>query len=191
MRLAVHFILAWAAGTASLGGADPATSRAIPTQAMEEYRLKAAFVSSFAGFVEWPAPGKPPDATRKSRDPISICVLGENPFGSALEQAVSGKIVQDRPLTVRWIGDVRQAAGCQILFVSSSERKRLRSILKDSSLTGVLTVGDTSNFTSEGGVIDLEVEGDKIRILINMEAAEQNSLRISSRLLSLARIVKK
>jgi hypothetical protein len=153
---------------------------------MDEYRLKAAFVSSFAGFVEWP-----PDALKSPRDPIVICVLGENPFGSALDQAVIGKTLQDRKLAVRSIADVRQAAGCQILFISSSERKHLRSILKEPQLSGILTVGDSDDFTSEGGVIDLQVEGDRIRILINMEAAEQSRLRISSKLLSLARIVKR
>ena len=153
---------------------------------MEEYRLKAAFVSSFAGFVEWPA-----DALKNPRDPIVICVLGENPFGTALDQAINGKNIQDRKLSVRSIADVRLAAGCQILFISSSERKHFRSILKEPQLSGVLTVGDSGNFTSEGGVIDLQVEGDKIRILINAQAAEQSRLRISSRLLSLARIVKK
>lgn len=179
MRTAVHLILALASGAACTLGAEPA-------QAMEEYRLKAAFVSSFAGFVEWP-----PDTLKGPGDPVVICVLGENPFGTTLDRAVHGKTVQDRKLSTREISDVRQAAGCQILFVSASERKHLRSILKEPQLSAVLTVGDTDNFTAEGGMIDLEVEGDRIRILINLGAAEQGRLRISSRLLSLAKIVKK
>jgi hypothetical protein len=172
-------ILALAVGITFAPGADPG-------QAMEEYRLKAVFVSSFAGFVEWP-----PDSLKNPSDPIVICVLGENPFGSALDQAASGKTVQDHKLQVRRVTDIRQAADCQILFVSSSERKHFRSILKDAPLTGLLTVGDVGNFTSEGGVIDMEVDGDRIQILINLAAAEQGRLRISSKLLSLARIVKK
>lgn len=183
MRTAVHLMLVLASACVGVRGADPGQTTA---PAMEEYRLKAAFVSSFAGFVEWPA-----DALRKPHDPIGICVLGENPFGSALDQASNGKTIQDRKLSVRSITDVRQVAGCQILFVCSSEKKHLRSILKEPLLSGVLTVGDSANFNSEGGVINLQVDDDKIRILINMEAAMQNGLRISSRLLSLARIVKK
>jgi hypothetical protein len=179
MRTVVHWTLALASGITLALGAEPG-------QGMEEYRLKAAFVSSFAGFVEWP-----PDALKSPGEPIVICVLGQDPFGSVLDQAVNGKTVQDRKLAPRRITDVRQAAGCQILFVSSSERKHLRSILKEPQLSGILTVGDTDGFTSEGGVIDLQVAGDRIRILINLEAAEQSRLRISSKLLSLARIVKK
>jgi hypothetical protein len=153
---------------------------------MDEYRLKAAFVASFAEFVEWPT-----DSLKNTSDPIVICVLGENPFGAALDQAVNRKTAQDRKLSAHVISDLRQAAGCQIVFISASEQKHLRSILKEPQLSGVLTVGDTGNFTAEGGMINLQVDGDRIRILINLGAAEQGRLRISSRLLSLARIVSK
>jgi hypothetical protein len=167
----------------SVPAAEP--SRAPAQDPMEEYRLKAAFVASFAGFVEWP-----PDILKNSHDPIVICVLGENPFGSALDRAASGKSIQDHKLAVHGIADVREATACQILFVSSSESRHFRSILKDPQLRGVLTVGDTGDFNSQGGVINLQLESDRIRILINMDAAEQGRLRISSKLLSLARIVK-
>jgi YfiR/HmsC-like len=183
MRTAVRLILVLTSGAPWVLGAEPAQAQA---QAVEEYRLKAAFVSSFAGFVEWPQ-----DVLKSSGASIVICVLGENPFGPALDQAVIGKSVQDRKLSARGISGVQQATGCQILFISSSERKHFRSILKDPQLSGVLTVGDTGNFTAEGGIIGLEVEDDRIRILINLGAAEQGRVRISSRLLSLARIVKK
>ena len=182
MPTALHWILVLASGTAGVLAAE---SGQAPMQTMEEYRLKAAFLVSFAGFVEWPA-----DVVKNSRDAIEVCVLGENPFGSALDQAVNGKAIQEHKLTTRRIADVKQAAGCQILFVSSSEGKHLRAILKEPQLKGVLTVGDTDNFTSEGGVINLLLESDRIRILINVDAAEQGRLRISSKLLSLARIVK-
>jgi hypothetical protein len=161
-------------------------SGAEPGQAMEEYRLKAAFVSSFAGFVEWPQ-----EVLKSPQDPIGICVLGENPFGSALDQAIAGKTFRDHKLAAKEISDVRQATGCQILFISSSERKHLRTILRGPEVNGVLTVGESDEFTTEGGVIDLKVDGDRIRILVNLEAAEQSHLRISSKLLSLAKIVKK
>jgi hypothetical protein len=153
---------------------------------VEEYRLKAAFVSKFADFVEWP-----PQAWKSPSDPLLICVLGENPFGSALDQAVSGKTVQDRKIAVRYMTGAAQIAGCQILFVSSSERKHYRSILKLIPANGVLTVSDADNFTSEGGMVDLPLDGERIRIVINLEAVEQARLRISSKLLGLARIVRR
>lgn len=164
----------------------PVARAADAVEAVEEYRLKAAFVSKFASFVEWP-----PEAWKSPFDPLVICVVGENPFGSALDQAVSGNAVQDHKLAVRHVASAKQTAGCQIVFISSSERKRLRSILKEIPPTGILTVGDADNFAAEGGIIDLPVEGDKVRIIVNIDAAEQARLRISSKLLGLARIVRK
>lgn len=154
--------------------------------AVEEYRLKAAFVSKFAGFVDWPA-----QAWKSASDPIVICVLGENPFGSALDQAISGKTVHDHKLAARYAATVRQCATCQIVFISSSERKHFRSVLKEIPHFGVLTVSDADNFTDDGGMIDLPLESDRVRIVINIDAAEQAGLHISSKLLSLARIVRK
>jgi hypothetical protein len=184
MRKAVHWMVALACGVFRAAGAGPGGG--LDQAAVEEYRLKAAFVSSFAGFIAWPA-----DALKNPGDAIVICVLGEDPFGSALDQAVSGKAVQDHKLIARRIADVRQASGCQILFIASSERRRLHGILKEVQASAILTVGDTDNFTSEGGMINLHVEGDRIRILVNMDAAELGRLHISSKLLSLARIVRK
>lgn len=154
--------------------------------AVEEYRLKAAFVSRFAGFVDWP-----PQAWKNPGDPILICVLGENPFGSALDQAISGKTAHDHKLAVRYAANAKQCGACQILFISSSERKHFRSVLKEIPHSGVLTVSDADNFTDDGGMIDLPLESDRVLIVINIDAAEQAGIHISSKLLSLARIVRK
>ena len=174
IRVGLAMILA-----ASLGGA------AARGQAVDEYQLKAAFVFNFAKFVEWP-----PETFSGPRDPIVICILGANPFGDALRQAVNGKAVEDRKPVVRQISEVRQAGGCQILFISSSERKRLRAVLAEIKSSGILTVGDTGNFAAEGGVINLKLEDGRIRLQVNVEAADRQGLRISSKLLSLAQIVK-
>ena len=155
-------------------------------QAVDEYRVKAAFLYNFAKFVEWP-----PQAFPSASTPLAICVLGPNPFGRSLEEAVDGKIVDDRKLVVRQFADIRQVAGCHILFVSSPERKFLRAILADLRESGVLTVGETAGFTAEGGVITLQLEGDRVRFEINLDAAGRQKLLISSKLLSLARIVTK
>src|SRR5689334_4468687 len=93
-------------------------------QMAEEYTLKAAVLYNVTKFVEWP-----PEAFRSSSDPVAICVLGENPFGDALSQAVGGKLHDGRKFAVRQVNDVSKANGCQILFVSSSEQKRLHAIL--------------------------------------------------------------
>ena len=87
----------------------------------DEYRVKAAFLYNFAKFVEWP-----PQAFKSPSDPIVIGVLGKNPFGDALADEVAGKTLGGRAFQVREVTDAQQASGCQIVFVSSSERKRLR-----------------------------------------------------------------
>jgi hypothetical protein len=155
-------------------------------QATEEYRVKAAFLYNLTKFVGWPA-----QVIKGSRAPIEICILGKDPFGSALAEAVNDKAIEGRPFSIRQIADVQQAASCQILFVSASERKRLRPILDVVRDGPVLTVGDTDGFASEGGIVNFKIEAGRVRLQINMVAAERARIGISSKLLSLAEIVKK
>jgi YfiR/HmsC-like len=154
--------------------------------AIDEYAMKAAFIYNFAKFVAWP-----PQAFRTSTDPITICVLGQNPFGSGLDDVVSGKAIEGRAFVVRRLSGEQSPAGCQILFVSSSERKRLHAIFDEIKTRGVLTVGETDTFASEGGMINFQVQAGRVRFQVNVDAAEQANLHISSKLLSLAQIVKR
>ena len=154
-------------------------------QTVDEYVLKAAVLYNVTRFVEWP-----PDAFKSPSDPIAVCILGENPFGDELSQVVSGKVHDGRKFTVRRVPDVSEAHGCQILFVSSSEQKRFRSILEGVPSRGTLTIGDTEGFSAQGGIITLLLEGEKIHLHVNVGVAERARVRISSRLLGLAEIVK-
>jgi hypothetical protein len=155
-------------------------------QKAEEYRVKAAFLFNFAKFVEWPA-----HAFKTSTDPIAICVVGQNLFGSALNDAVSGKTVDGRTFLVRQISGDQPTTGCQILFISSSERKRFHAILAEIKTTGVLTVGEAEDFAADGGIINFRIEAGRVCLQVNVDAADQARLRISSKLLSLAQIVKR
>jgi hypothetical protein len=154
-------------------------------QEIEEYRLKAAVLYNFAKFVEWPK-----ESFSNLRDPIVSCIMGQSPVGVALEREAGGKMIDERKFIIRNVSDLHHLAGCQILFVSSSERNRLRSILDEVAGRGVLTVGETDGFASRGGVVNFKLAGNKIRIQINVEAAQRERLRISSRLLSLAELVR-
>jgi len=157
-----------------------------PGQAqVAEYQVKAAFLYDFAKFVEWP-----PHAFRSAKDPIAICVLGKNPVENALDEVVAGKAVEGRTFLVRQIAEINPGCNCQILFVSSSERKRFRTMAASIKGLGILTVGEAQDFAAEGGVINFKLEEGRIRLEINLDAAEQSQLRISSKLLSLAQIVK-
>jgi hypothetical protein len=154
------------------------------TETPLEYQVKAAFLFNFAKFVEWPA-----QSFKGPQDPISICILGKNPFGDALAGAVHGKTVDGRALAIRQVDDAKEACDCNILFVRSSERKRSRPVLDAIAGRGVLTVGETDTFTSDGGIINFKIDGARIRFQINIGAAERERLRISSKLLGLAEIV--
>jgi len=153
---------------------------------MDEYRVKAAFLYNFAKFVDWPA-----QAFQGPDSPIVICVLGQNPFGATLEETVSGKAAGGRNFVVKQVPALQTPGNCQILFVASSERKRFRAIRANLKGAGVLTVGEAEGFTADGGVINFKLEGGSIRLEINIAAAEYEDLRISSKLLSMAEVVRK
>jgi hypothetical protein len=153
---------------------------------VDEYQVKAFFLFNFARYVEWPS-----QSFKAASDPIVICILGQNPFGSALEQATTGKVIEGRPFVVREVSSIQPESNCHILFVNSSERKRFRAIAAALKGSGVLTVGETQGFTADGGVINFKLEDGKVRFEINVDAAGQERLHISSKLLSLAQIVKK
>ena len=158
---------------------------AAPAQ-VDEYHLKAAFLLNFAKFVEWP-----PQAFAAADDPITICILGKNPFGNILAETVSGKTVAGRPLVVRQLAAGQPVSGCPILFVSASEDRRFRAMAGSLKGAGILTVGESEGFAAEGGIINFKLERGNIRLEINAEAAEEARVHISSKLLSLAQIVRR
>jgi hypothetical protein len=153
---------------------------------INEYQVKAFFLYNFARYVEWPT-----ETFKAANDPIVICILGQNPFGGALEQAVAGKVLGARPFAIRQISDIQPGSNCHILFVNSSEKKRFRSMAGRLKGSAVLSVGETPGFTADGGVINFKLEDGKVRFEIDVEAAGREHLRISSKLLSLAQIAKK
>ena len=152
----------------------------------DEYQVKAAFIYNFARFIEWP-----PDAFRDPRDPIATCVLGRDPFGHWLPDTIEGHSVDQHPLVIRRISKSTDAAGCQILFVSASEPKRTWAALVDARRPGMLTIGESEEAGDSGAVITFLLEDDRVRFGVNTQAAELEKLRISSKLLSLAKVVKK
>jgi hypothetical protein len=152
------------------------------SQTPNEYQIKAAFLYKFARFVQWPA-----EAFGENSTSLIVGVLGEDPFGSDLDQTVSGKTINGLPFTIKrlkWGQDLR---ACHILFIGSSERKRLPQIIASLKGASVLTVGEMGQFTQQGGIVNFTMEENNVRFEINAEAAGAARLRISSRLLSLAK----
>lgn len=154
-------------------------------QEMDEYQVKAAFLYNFAKFVDWPS-----QTFKTPQDPIVICVLGHNPFGNALQEVIRGKLVDGRAFAFRQVANAGEADSCQILFVSSAEGKRFRSLWGSLKPAGILTVGEAQGFAVNGGVINFKLDDGRVRFEINVKAAEGEQLRISSKLLSLAQIVR-
>ncbi|HLG99404.1 MAG TPA: YfiR family protein [Bryobacteraceae bacterium] len=162
-----------------------ATLTAEPPEQIDEYQVKAAFIYNFAKFVVWPA-----RVFTGPADPVSICILGADPFRGALEQVIRGKSVDGRGFFVRQLDEAESACNCRILFVTASGHKRFHSLPENLKSIGVLTIGEAPGFAVEGGIINFKLEGGRIHFEINREAAEQQQIRISSKLLNLAEIVK-
>ena len=151
---------------------------------LSEQQVKAAFLFNFIKFIEWPA-GAFPD----KNSPIVIGIIGDDPVGRGLEQYLQNKSIGGRELVMRqieWPGEIR---GVHILLLCASEAKAASAILACLKGTSVLTVGETDRFGKQGGIINFYIEENKVRFEINIDAAGQARLKISSQLLSLAKII--
>lgn len=149
-----------------------------------EYQLKAVFLYNFAKFVEWPQ-----EAFANPSTPFTIGVLGQSPFGDELDRTVRNKTINGHPFAIKYLRAISEVSTCHILFICSSERKRLSDILKAASAGNVLTVAETDRFLQAGGMIRFFMDDKKVRFEINDEAARSAGLRISSKLLGIARRV--
>lgn len=149
-----------------------------------EYQVKAVLLFNFASFVEWPVP-----ARTDSPGPFVIGVLGDDPFGAALDDVVSQETVAGRSLTVRRFGQADGVDACDILFISRSEARHVPEILRQVQGRPILTVADIPSFAETGGIIGFSTQDGHVRLNINTEAAQSAGLAISSKLLRLARVV--
>ena len=163
-----------------ISGGAPSFARGEPAP---EYAVKAAFLYNFAKFVEWPA-----DAFAGPGSPIVIWVFGEDPFGDALG-SLKGKTANGRPIVVRYAANLGELERCHLLFVSASSMALLPKILLTTRGWSILTVGDMLGFAQDGGIIKMVKEESRVGIEINLEAAQRSRLKISSKLLALAKIV--
>ena len=150
----------------------------------DEYRAKANFLAAFPNFIEWPA-----DTFASTQTPFLLCVYGDFSFGTSLAEKTRGISIRGRRIEVRWARKQQELRACQILFVSRSEIKHYRRILKAVQGANVLTVGETPDFLASGGTIDFLFEGDKLQFEVNLDAANEAKLQISSNMLVLARHV--
>lgn len=170
----------------AVAGSVCAMALAAPTRAAAptEHQVKAAFLYNFANFVQWPEGALGPAGTS-----LKVCVVGTDPFGGALEAAFRGQMVQGRGVQISRGASLRVVGRCHILYLSQSEQGRWPDLLRELAAAPTLTVGDGSPLVRQGGMVGFVVEEKRVRFEINRGAAEHAGLRISSKLLALARIV--
>jgi len=173
----------WSAGHELGAEALPAPADVETPAAPTEYQVKAAFLYSFAKFVQWPD-----DAFGKPEGPFVVGVLGDDPFGAVLDQTLEGKTVLNRPVVIKRFGKVEDVQA-QILFVGASERRDLARVLKVLRGRAILSAGETEGFAENGGIVGFKTQDRRVRFEINLARAEEARLRISSQLLKLATIV--
>jgi hypothetical protein len=164
-----------------LGGAGKGTRA---QTGAEEYRVKAAFIFHFAQLVDWPA-----EKETGTGHSLVLCTLGEDPFQGALEGTVAGKVIGDRIVRIRHLGEPQDMQACQIVFLGRAQNKRIPILVANLHNAPVLTVGETAGFLDAGGMIDFLLEDNKLRFEVNLAAAESADLKIGSRLLVLAQRV--
>ena len=140
-----------------------------------EYRVKAAYLYNFVKYVEWP----------DTKGRILICVAGQNPFGTALESLIRNERVHGVPLATEVILEAR--TDCDVLFTPRTAN--IPVYLKAAGGLPTLTIGETPRFVEQGGMIGFYPDGVNVRFEINPTAAARVQLKISSRLLQLAKIV--
>jgi hypothetical protein len=166
----------------------PATSAQAPNSSdSSEYLIKAGFIFNFAKFVEWPS-----NAFAQPDSPIVIGVLGTDPFGTIIDKIVQDKKIGTRGFVVKrlkWGTDLKELKECKILFVGASEKVHMDELVQIVRGLPILTVGETPGFAEHGGVIRFVLEDNRVRFEVNVDAARQADLTISSRLLTLARII--
>ena len=184
-----------------------AQSIQVPATPRNEYETKAGYLLNFVEFIDWPSGAFP-----HSQSPIILGILGKDPFGAELEK-LRNKVMGGRKLEIkRFRGNLEfrgeetpgrrqddlvlkkarklaELRSCHILFISSSEKNYVPLILKPLKGSSVLTVSETESFAHEGGIINFFDGGNRVQLEINLDAADQARLKISSKLLSLAKIV--
>jgi len=150
-----------------------------------EYTIKAVFLEHFTRFIEWPESSNIADTS----SPFFIAIIGENPFGSILDQIYTEQKIRNKKVEILYITTPDEITDCHILFISSSNKEILTEILSRTRNKPILTVSDTNGFAENGVLINFFLTGDKIKFEINEKAAHESGLVMSYKLLNLARIV--
>jgi YfiR/HmsC-like len=183
---AVSPLRGWAIAIPFMAGAlllAPLTCAAAPAPPIE-FAVKAAYLSKFALFVEWPQA-----AFESPTSPVNLCVAGRDPFGATLDSLVDGQRIGARAIAVRRMAFAMRNSGCHILYVGGSQEQSVAEGLEAVAGDGVLTVTDAS-MPATAGILDFVIANGRVRFNVDEQAASMNRISISSHLLGLALSVK-
>jgi hypothetical protein len=156
------------------------TLGAAATQQSLEQKVKAAFLPKFARYIVWPSAARPPAGA-----PLTLCIVGPDPFGRLIDEAVAGQQVDQNPIEVRRVGAGGSTAGCHMAFVHGATDAATRRILDAFAGTPVLTVTDARDGDARG-MIHFALSNGRVGFHVDDAAAARSRLSISSRLLGIA-----
>ncbi len=183
-RLSRHLIVV---GLLLWGWCAPLAGQALTVEpayaAVLEHEVKAAFIHNFTKFIDWPSA-----VFEAENSPFRIGILGAGPIDTPLMN-LNGKKVHKRPLEVSRVQNLNQISQYHVIFVNPSKIELMQPILSALKGTGILTIGDTTGFAEQCGIINFYLKSGKVRFEINIKASHRENLQISSKLLRLARIV--
>lgn len=158
-------------------------SPAVGAESPTEYGTKAKLMLVVLPYVEWASEAK------WKPGPFEIAILGESLFGSRLDEGAKTLTIHHRPIRIHYVTRLREAEGCQALFICASEARRIDSILAWAEGREILTIGDDEELAKRGVMLNLILQGDFVRLVVNPEAARASGLTLGSQVKALARIV--
>jgi hypothetical protein len=148
-----------------------------------EYKVKAAFLFNFTRFVHWPA-----SAYDSPDDPFVIGIVGNDPFGSYLDELVSGELANGHKIIIRRYPNGGEIRGCQLIFMNISDKTKLKLMLTQAIRQNALTVSDEDDFIRLGGILHFYMEDNKVKMEVRLAAAKAAKLEISAKLLQVAKL---
>jgi hypothetical protein len=154
-------------------------------QKPSDYQVKAVYLYNFGRFVEWPS------NTPADKGDFTVCVLGNDPFGSTLDATLAGETIRGKNVVAKRISTPQESVNCQILFLSTAEAAQINKIMESLDNAAVLTVSDIPQFSQRGGMIQFVLEGNRIRFEVNLTATRRAGLSLSSELLKVATAVRR
>ena len=175
----------WTAVIASLAWSTLTPPNAVGATGIEKaYRVKLAYLLNFASLIEWPE-----DSFTGSESPFVICHLGGSQTRALFDTAYADRMVERHPIEVRHPSGVGDVLGCHIIMITAERSEHAGGFIAAAAGKSILSVGENEGFALSGGMIGFYNDESKLRFEINRGVAESAKLRISSRLLQLARLV--